>query len=61
MSIGYNHEDVHKLAWVALWGGHKSTPVKHKHMLFSPACSCPLIIEDLLGSWPGQYMRMDSP
>jgi hypothetical protein len=42
-------------------GGRKSTPVKHKHMLFPPACSSPLIAEDLPGSWPGRYMKMDSP
>ncbi len=41
--------------------GHKSTPVKYKHMLFPPVCSSPLITEDLLGSWQGLYMRMDSP
>jgi hypothetical protein len=41
--------------------GHKSTPVKHKHMLLPPACSSPLITEDLPGSWPGQYMRNEQP
>jgi hypothetical protein len=41
-------------------GGHKSPPVKHKHVLFPPACSSPLITEALPGSWPGRYMRMDS-
>ncbi len=30
--------------------GYKSIPVKHKHMQFPPACSSPLITEDLLGS-----------
>jgi len=29
--------------------GHKSTPVKHKHVLFPPACNSPLITEDLPG------------
>jgi hypothetical protein len=35
-------------------GGHKNTAVKHKHMLFPPAESSPLMTEDLLGmprSW----------
>ncbi len=27
--------------------GFPSTPIKHKHMLFPPACSSPLITEDL--------------
>jgi hypothetical protein len=45
---------------VAFWGVHKCTPVKYKHMIFPPACSSPHIIKDLLGSWPGRYMRMDS-
>jgi hypothetical protein len=48
-----------KLSRVAFWGGHRSTPVKYKHMLFPPACSSPLITEDLPGSWPGRYMRID--
>ncbi len=30
-------------------------------MLFPPAWSSPLITEDLPGSWPGWYMRTDSP
>ncbi len=30
-----------------LLGGHRSTPVRHKHMLFPPACIFPLITEDL--------------
>jgi hypothetical protein len=46
---------------VCLLGGHKSTSVKHIHMLFPPACSFPLITEDLPGCWPGRYMGMDSP
>ncbi len=29
-------------------------------MLFPPACSSPFITEDLPGSWPGRYMRMDT-
>jgi hypothetical protein len=29
--------------------GHKSTPVKHTHILFPPACSYPLITEALAG------------
>jgi hypothetical protein len=33
-----------------------SSPVKHKHMLFPPACSSPLITEDQPGSWPGWYI-----
>ncbi len=42
-------------------GGHKSTPVKHKHMPFPPACSSPLITKDLPGScWTGRYMRTNS-
>ncbi len=53
-------ESVHKLSRVAFWG-HTSTPVKHKHMLFPPACSSSLINEDLPSSWPGQYMKTDSP
>jgi hypothetical protein len=32
-----------------LLGGNKSTPVRHKHMLFPPACISPLITEDLPG------------
>jgi hypothetical protein len=40
-------------------GDPESTPVKHKHMLFPPACSSLLITEDLPDSWPGRYMRMD--
>ncbi len=43
-----------------LLGGHKSTPVEHKNMLFPPACSSPLITEDRPGSWPGQYMGRTS-
>ncbi len=34
--------------------GHKSTPVRHKHMLSPPACSSPLIIEDLPGQATGR-------
>jgi hypothetical protein len=41
-------------------GSHKSTLVKYRHMPIPPACSSPLKTEDLLGSWPGRYMRMDS-
>ncbi len=41
-------------------GGHQSTLVKYRHMPIPPACSSPLKTEDLLGSWPGRYMRMDS-
>jgi hypothetical protein len=51
------------LGWTFVLGGHNNTPVKHKQMLFPPACSSPLITEDLLGSWAGRYIRMgmDSP
>ncbi len=44
-------------------GDHKSTPVKqkHKHILFPPACSSPLLTEALPVSWPGLYLRIDSP
>ncbi len=48
------HESVSKLSRMAFC---RVTPVKHKHMLFPPACSSPLITEDLQGSWPGRYMR----
>jgi hypothetical protein len=44
-----------------LLGGHKSTPVKNKHILFPPGCSYPLINEALPGSWLVRYMRTDSP
>jgi hypothetical protein len=30
-----------------LLGGHRSTPLRHKHMLFPGACITPLITEDL--------------
>jgi hypothetical protein len=55
-----NHENGRNLSMVAFWGGHKSTPVKYKHMLFPPACSA-LINEDLPGSWQCLYMKLDSP
>ncbi len=43
-------ENVRKLPEVGfLPGGHKSTPDKHKRMLFLPASSSPLITEDLHG------------
>jgi hypothetical protein len=38
-----NQESVRLLFRVAFWGGHKSAPVSHKHMLFQ----LPLINEDL--------------
>ncbi len=44
-----------------LLGGHKSTPVKHKHILFPPACSSPLITKALPGSWSDWDKRTDSP
>ncbi len=59
-SMEYESRECMQAVQGGLLGGHKSTPVKHKHMLFSPACSSPLITEDLAGSWPGQYMRMDN-
>ena len=33
------------------------TPVKHKQILFPPACSSPLITKALPGSWLGRYKR----
>jgi hypothetical protein len=57
-----NQESICKVSTIQgglLWG-HKSTPVKHKHMLFHTASSSQLITEDLPGSWQGRYMRMDS-
>ncbi len=46
-----------------LLGGQKSTQVKHKHILvlFPSACRSQLKTEVLPGSWPGRYMRTDSP
>jgi len=61
MSIGNESWKCTQAVQIGLSGGHKCTPVKHKHMLLPSACSSPLITEDLPGSWPGQYMRMDSP
>ncbi len=40
---------IRKVSKVALWGVHKSAPVRHKHMLSPPAFSIPLITEDLPG------------
>jgi hypothetical protein len=34
---------------LTFWGGNKSTPVRHKHMLFPSACIFPQITEDLPG------------
>ncbi len=42
-----NQESVRLLSRVAFWGGHKSAHVSHKHMLFHPPFSPPLINEDL--------------
>ncbi len=56
--LGYESR---KCTYAGLLRSHKSTPVKHKHILFLSACSSPLITEALPGSWPGQYMRTDSP
>ncbi len=33
------------LSRIAFWGANKSTPVKHKHTVFLPACSSPIITE----------------
>jgi hypothetical protein len=41
--------DGYKLRKCGLLGGQKSAPVRHKHVLFPPACISPLITEDLLG------------
>jgi hypothetical protein len=35
--------------WPSGGGGHTRPSVRHKHMLFPPACIFPLITEDLLG------------
>jgi hypothetical protein len=58
-SIGYESRMCTQAVQGGLLRGHQSTPVKHKHMLFPPACSSPLITEDLPGSRPGRYTRMD--
>ncbi len=59
-SIGCESRKCTQAVQDGLLGGHKCSPVKHKHMLLPPACSFPLIIEDLPGSRPDRYMRMDS-
>jgi hypothetical protein len=51
-SIGYESRKCMQAVQGGLLGGHKSTPVKQ------PAAPHLRITEDLPGSWPGQYMRI---
>jgi hypothetical protein len=60
MPIGYESWKCKQAVYGGLLGSQKSSPVKHKHMLFPPACSSLLITEDLWDSWPGRYMLMDT-
>ncbi len=59
--MGYESQKCTQAVQSGLLGGHKSTPVKHKHMLFPPACSSPLITETMPGSWSDWDKRTDSP
>ncbi len=56
--IGYEPRKWTQAVQGCLLGGHKSTPAKHRHLLFPPSTQLPpppLITEDLPGSWPGRY------
>ncbi len=44
-----------------LLGGHKSTPVQHKLILFPPACSSTLKTEVLPGSWRASTWEQTAP
>jgi hypothetical protein len=59
ISLDMNHESVRMLFMVAFWG-HESTPVRHKHMLISPACISPLITEDLQWAGPQLVFTFDN-
>jgi hypothetical protein len=60
-SIGYESRKGTRVVQCGFWGGHKSTLVKHKYMLFPPACIFPLITEDLPGNWPGPVHENGQP
>ncbi len=59
--IEYESQKCKQAVQGGLLGGHRSTSVKHKHILFPPACSSSHITEALPSSWPGQNMRTDNP